>query len=110
MSIRWTLIGSLLAVLCHSMPESNAQILSLITNGVSWEYLADGTAPPSDWNKRPWTASEWRKGPAPLGYGRGDESTLIFAGPGDGPLTTYFRLALVITNEEPFQSVTLRLV
>jgi hypothetical protein len=89
----------------------NAQTsLLLLTNGATWEYLADGTAPPPNWNKTPWAPSTWPTGPGPLGYGRGDEATVVHAGSGEGPLTTYFRLALVVTNESPFQSVTLRLV
>jgi hypothetical protein len=59
------------------------------------------------------TTSGWKSGPAELGYGDGDEATVVEDNPtpGYGPgdmdryITTYFRHTLVVTNTAGFQQL-----
>ena len=69
--------------------------LALITRGDDWKFLDDG----SDLGGTGWDGggafddSGWASGPAELGYGDGDEATLIGYGPSASAkyITSYFR-------------------
>lgn len=71
--------------------ESNT--LSMITKGDSWKYYDLGSSPGSSWMQGSFDDSAWPAGQAELGYGDGDESTVVSYG-GDSNnkyITTYFR-------------------
>lgn len=51
----------------------------IIPSGSEWSYL-DSTGYPVDWNKSSFDDSNWKKGFAQLGYGDGDENTVISFG------------------------------
>lgn len=53
----------------------------------------DQGAPPAGWQKPGFDAATWRSGPAPLGYGQGDEKTVIATG-----LAHYFRAAFTVAD------------
>ncbi len=46
-----------------------------------WNYYADSTAPAANWTSLTFNDSTWRFGNAELGYGDGDEATVIPFGP-----------------------------
>lgn len=82
-------------------------LTNLVLNATNaWQYLAGGTVPDDDW-MQPWYApAGWSNGPAPLGYGRGGEATLVPSGdPSNRPLTTYYRQVVrglgLLTNGTP---------
>jgi len=54
----------------------------------------------------------WSSGPAPLGYGDGDEATVISFGPdaNNKYITTYFRRSFSVTNASTYTNLTLRLL
>ncbi|HMR07960.1 MAG TPA: hypothetical protein PKA88_19395 [Polyangiaceae bacterium] len=64
----------------------------MISPGAVWRYLDTGSAP-SDWNQTQFDDSNWKSGPAELGYGDGDETTVVGFGPNENEkfITTYFR-------------------
>ena len=86
-----------------------AQELSLVPRGAVWKYLDDGSDPGTAWRQPGFSDVAWRSGPAQLGYGDGDEATVV----GFGPLsffkyiTTYFRRSFTLA--EPSDVVRLRL-
>ncbi|MCA9264400.1 MAG: hypothetical protein KDA60_11150, partial [Planctomycetales bacterium] len=64
-----------------------------IPMGSTWEYLDDGSDQGTSWRT---TAPNpaWATGDAQLGYGDGDETTVVDRGPAGSPhVTTYFRHA-----------------
>jgi tetratricopeptide (TPR) repeat protein len=65
----------------------------LLPTGSIWHYRDDRQAPPLDWNLPTFDSSTWKKGPAPLGYGDGEEATELNYGsnPRDKRITSWFR-------------------
>lgn len=90
----------------------------LIPFGATWKYLDNGSNPGTTWVQPGFDDSTWASGPAQLGYGDGDEATVVQdnATPGynvndtDRYLTTYFRSTFVIGNPAQYQSLELHLV
>ena len=55
--------------------------------GSTWSYLDDGTDQGTAWREPDFDDSAWESGPAQLGFGEGDEATVITR----GATTFYFR-------------------
>src|SRR5690242_12773597 len=68
----------------------SAEPWPLIPIGSSWNYQISGTAP-VNWAQTNFNDSAWPTGLAELGYGDGDEATVMVANPEAAPVTTYFR-------------------
>jgi len=102
---RWAAV-TLLALAAHCSRADT----SLISTGATWRYFGDGSNPPADWRATNFNDSAWQSGPAPLGHGDGDESTVTWSGPAPAPVTTYFRHSFAITNRRDFFNLTLRLL
>ncbi len=66
--------------------------------GSSWQYLDDGTDQVTAWRSVSFSDANWKSGPAPLGYGEGDEATVV----NGGYITTYFRKVVNIQNPEQY--------
>lgn len=91
--------------------------------GLRWRWYTDATGlGPSDrvTGSPGWSASDWKhpdyddrswlEGPAQLGYGEGDEATVIPFGQADAKwATAYFRRTLVLQPGPALRSATLRL-
>ncbi len=60
--------------------------VTLVGAGSVWRYLDDGSSP-AGWNQSGFDDSGWTSGAAQLGYGDGDEATVVDR----NGLTTYFR-------------------
>lgn len=103
-----------------SLGESTGgDIVSLVSSGDTWFYLDAGqtpsTAPGSDWrvDDPGWTTF----GPSQLGYGDGDEATVVQFVDTDPAqsgtqknITTYFRKTFDVSQAENFSALTLQLV
>lgn len=65
----------------------------LMAAGSTWHYYDDRKPPPDDWHLPAFDFSGWKKGPAPLGYGEGDEGTELKFGidQSNKRLTAWFR-------------------
>ncbi|MDE0007075.1 MAG: hypothetical protein OXS50_02230 [Gammaproteobacteria bacterium] len=59
----------------------------LIPLGATWRYLDDGSDQGTAWREPDFDDSGWQSGPAELGFGEGDEATVIDS----GAITYYFR-------------------
>ena len=89
-----------------------AQIVdTLIPLGSTWRYLDDGSDQGTAWSQVGFDDSTWAAGPAQLGYGDGDEATVVSYGPNpnDKFETTYFRHEFQVPNPALYQCVNLRL-
>jgi hypothetical protein len=89
-------------------PESH----NLVDAGAVWRYLDTGIAPPAHWMTRTFVDSGWTRGTAPLGYGDGDEATVLRSGPNASqrPITAWFRHTFALTNLTTIRALTLRLL
>ncbi|MBN1826036.1 MAG: metallophosphoesterase [Candidatus Eisenbacteria bacterium] len=70
-------------------------VVPLVGTGSVWRYRDAGTDPGGTWRKPAYDDAAWSTGPAPLGYGEGDEGTVVDYGPDpwERRITTYFRHA-----------------
>jgi hypothetical protein len=81
--------------------------------GSTWKYLVTATSADPAWTGVGYSDAGWPEGRAQLGYGDGDEATLIGSGPDANNKypTTYFRKTIILVNPETrFDSLDLRLV
>jgi len=86
-------------------PSTNA----LIALGSQWKYLDDGSDQGTGWIALPFDDSSWSNGVAQLGYGDGDEATVVRFGPNaaDKYPTTYFRRAFTVADPARVQGLIL---
>lgn len=84
---------------------------TLVPAGATWKYLDNGSNQGTAWRDASFVDSTWASGPAQLGYGDGDEATVVSFGPNSSAkyITTYFRHAFNVTNPAAFTSLNLQL-
>jgi uncharacterized repeat protein (TIGR01451 family) len=72
--------------------------------GASWKYLDNNTRP-AGWEGAAFDDATWASGNAELGYGDGDEATIVSFGPSSTTKypTTYFRRQVTIPNVSAHQ-------
>lgn len=73
---------------------------TLISRGASWRYLDDGSDQGSGWAQPGFDDGLWQEGPAQLGYGDGDEATVVSYGGNSNNkyITTYFRHSFTVDD------------
>ena len=84
---------------------------TLIPLGATWKYLDNGSDQGTAWTQTAFTDSTWKTGAAELGYGDGDETTLVEYGPDPNNkyITTYFRHSFNVVNQASFSTLNLTL-
>jgi hypothetical protein len=84
---------------------------TLVEAKAVWKYRAVNSAAPAGWTQLEFDDTSWAAGPAPLGFGDGDEATIIPSGtPTSRPLTSYFRHVFVIDDPAAVSGLVARLV
>lgn len=85
---------------------------TLIPAGSNWKYLDNGTDQGIAWVSPAFNDASWTSGNAELGYGDGDEATVVSYGPSSSSkyITTYFRKTINIPNPAMYSLLTLELV
>ena len=83
---------------------------TLVAAGSSWRYLDDGTNQDTQWREADFDDSSWSEGNAELGYGDGDESTLVSFGDDSNNkhVTTYFRRDFNVSDPGSSSTMVLR--
>jgi len=84
----------------------------LVVPGSVWKYKDDGASQGIAWRAPGFDDSSWPSGPAELGYGDGDEATVVGYGPNpnDRYITTYFRRTFAVADPAAFRSLALEIV
>lgn len=78
-------------------------LTTYISNGSNWNFLDDGSNQGTAWRTSGFNDASWSSGDAELGYGDGDEATVINSGPNGARIpTTYFRKQISIPNPAAF--------
>lgn len=106
-SAAWALLVLLLIV-----PSALAADPPLLPSRSVWKYLDTGIAQPASWTTVGFDDSRWSSGPAELGYGDGDEATVVGFGPDPSRryITTYFRQKFEVPSPGSIGSLRLRLI
>ncbi len=107
MTIRYCL--TVIACVCITV-SSTAQT-TLIPYGSSWKYLDNGTNQGTAWRASAFNDAAWVSGNAQLGYGDGDEATIVSYGPNANNkyITTYFRKTITVADTSLFSNYTLNI-
>jgi hypothetical protein len=82
------------------------QLASLVTAGATWSYRADGVDQGTAWRNPGTDVSSWATGASELGWGDGDEATVI---PGSA-ITQYFVRDFNVANPAQYGDLKLRLL
>ena len=85
----------------------NASIVPLKSN---WLYLDDGSDQQTAWISPGFDDSLWTAGPAILGFGNGNEATIVEEGTSPRRITTYFRTTFDINDKSLIKSLGLDLL
>src|SRR5215204_6516876 len=103
-----TVLFVLFSVTLHAQTTST-QVL--VPFGSTWKYLDDGSDQGTAWSNPSFSDSTWPSGPGELGYGDGDESTVLNFGPDplNKYITYYFRSTFEVSSAGQISGMTLRL-
>lgn len=73
---------------------------NLVSWNSAWKYLDNGSNQTNVWNQLNYNDAAWSSGNAELGYGDGDEATVVSYGPNSSSkyITTYFRRSFNVSN------------
>lgn len=76
-----------------------------------WKYKDTGVDLGSDWKESDYDDAAWASGEAELGYGDGDETTVVnyTGGSNNKNITTYFRRTFALSNKDQIESLRLNL-
>ncbi len=92
-----------------TVPAATSSVL--VPANAVWRYLDTGVWPGLGWEQPAFDDSAWASGPAQLGYGDGDEATVIASGPtGAVFTTTWFRHAFQVPDPTLFATARIRLL
>src|SRR5258705_1673733 len=82
---------------------------TLVNTGASWKYLDNGSNQGTAWRATNFNDASWATGNAELGYGDGDEATVVSYGSNANNkyITTYFRKSFSVVNPAVYSSLTL---
>jgi hypothetical protein len=85
---------------------------ALAPRNAIWRYWDSGSDLGTAWRTVSFDDSAWASGPAELGYGDGDEATVLNYGPNPAnkPITTYFRHAFSLGDISEFTRLVLFLL
>lgn len=101
-----TVDGAAVARYAQFPVETRSAPGTLVPAGSTWSYRDDGVAPSASWTDAGYDASSWRSGPAQLGFGDGDERTVLTR----GHITYWARTTFDLTDPSGYRSATLRLL
>ena len=92
--------------------KTGHETTALIEKGSTWKYLDKGAEPAGDWVEAGFDDSAWQEGPAQLGYGDGDEQTIVDYGPDENNkyITTYFRHTFNLEDTSGIKEINLELL
>jgi hypothetical protein len=84
---------------------------TFVARGTTWKYLDNGSDQGTAWRGITFVDTTWASGAAELGYGDGDEATVISYGPNSSQkhVTSYFRKSFTVTNAGSYTGLAITL-
>ncbi|MCB1026845.1 MAG: delta-60 repeat domain-containing protein, partial [Microthrixaceae bacterium] len=87
------------------------QEVELMPATATWDFTMDAAQAPAGWQTPGFSPNGWGQGPAEMGFGDGDEGTVVHTGNSSPfPITGYFRTTLNLPNPGQYGSIRLELV
>ena len=82
---------------------------TIIPYGANWKYLDNGSNQGTTWRNAGFADASWKSGAAQLGYGDGDEATVVGYGSNANAkyITTYFRSTFNVASASAFANYTI---
>lgn len=101
----------LFTLLIAVAPTLVGQDVALVPFGSIWKYRDNGSNQGTAWRAPGFNDTAWATGPGQLGYGDGDEATVVSYGPSSSAkyITTYFRKTFTIADVNAYAGYALRL-
>ena len=99
------LLAAMMAVSAGAQSNPPAPVTLIPSNAV-WRYLDTGTNLGTAWRSNTFSDFSWPSGPAELGFGDGDEATVLAD---NGQITTYFRQRFVVSPGVSYSNLSARL-
>lgn len=92
--------------------DADAAAVTLVPYGSVWRYRDTGVDPGAGWRATTYNDAAWASGPAQLGYGDGDEATVVGSGPTAASRypTTWFRRTFTVTNPATVSALELAVI
>ena len=86
--------------------------VNLIKSGDTWKYLDNGTNQATAWRARAFNDTTWKSGKSQLGYGDGDEATVVSFGSNSSSkyITTYFRKTFSVADPSSITAIQMQLM
>ena len=106
------IVIALFSVLVAGVWTGTTPASPLISAGSTWRYMDDGSDQGTAWRHIDFDDSFWSLGPAQLGYGDGDEATVVDYGgnASNKYITTYFRHAFQVSDPAVYPSLLLKVL
>ncbi|MFW6154449.1 MAG: lamin tail domain-containing protein [Planctomycetota bacterium] len=104
--------GGSIAPGAMSYNPGSTSLQTILGAGAVWTYLDDGSNQGTAWRDPSFDDSSWDEGPAQLGYGDGDEATVVSYGPDSSSkyITTYFRHTFTVDDASDYLDLSVRLL
>ena len=105
-------VALFLALLLLWTARASTTDIVLVEKGSEWKYFDQGLDLDTMWRTLDSDDAGWPSGSAQLGYGDGDEATVVNFGPDSANkyVTTYFRRTFTVDDPSVYQSVTLNIL
>src|SRR5262249_53620967 len=99
--------GTCKAGICSASSPSTPS--TLVAAHSVWKYLDDGSNQGIAWRATSFSDGGWKSGVAQLGYGEGDEATVVGYGPSSSNkyITTYFRRTFTVSDPSKYSALNL---
>ena len=75
---------------------------SIVNNDVVWQYISPNVEPPSNWKDIGFSATGWQSGEGGIGYGDGDDNTII-----EPTISVFMRTEFEIADLSIFEEIRL---
>lgn len=103
-------IGGGLSPAARTYDPGSVTVTDIIPANATWRYLDDGSDQGTAWTTPAFNDSGWRgPSPAELGYGDGDEATVINQG-NPRHITAYFRRRFTLADPRAFSALRLEVI
>lgn len=92
--------------------QTSQLIDTIFYSGTSWKYLDNGSNQDTAWQELTFNDQAWSQGNAQLGYGDGDETTVVSYGSSNTNkyVTTYFRKKFYVSNPSQYSFMRIQLL